>query len=65
MRILYFEDNLAFHVEQMIEDLGYVSAGSLSSFAELQENLNCCCLMPPSWTLTLLMDRRDRRLRPG
>jgi CheY-like chemotaxis protein len=39
MRILYLEDNplLAFHVEQMIEDLGYVSAGSLSSFAELKE----------------------------
>jgi CheY-like chemotaxis protein len=39
MRILYLEDNplLAFHVEQMIEDLGYVSAGSLGSFAELQE----------------------------
>jgi CheY-like chemotaxis protein len=39
MRILYLEDNplLAFHVEQMIEDLGHVSAGSLSSFAELKE----------------------------
>jgi CheY-like chemotaxis protein len=39
MRILYLEDNplLVLHVEQMIEDLGYVSAGSVSSFAELQE----------------------------
>jgi CheY-like chemotaxis protein len=39
MRILYLEDNplLAFHVEQLIEDFGYVSAGSLSSFAELKE----------------------------
>ena len=39
MRILYLEDNplLAFHVEQMIEDLGCVSAGSLSSFSELRE----------------------------
>ena len=39
MRILYLEDNplLAFHVEQMIEDLGHVSAGSVASFVELQE----------------------------
>lgn len=39
MRILYLEDNplLAFHVEQMLEDIGHVSAGSLNSFAELRE----------------------------
>lgn len=39
MRILYIEDNplIAFHVEQMIEDLGHVFAGSLDSFAELQK----------------------------
>lgn len=39
MRIIYLEDNplLAFHVEQLIEDLGHVSAGCLSSFAELRE----------------------------
>jgi CheY-like chemotaxis protein len=36
MRILYLEDNplLAFHVEEVIEDFDYVSAGSLSNFAE-------------------------------
>lgn len=39
MRILYIEDNplIAFHVEQMIEDLGHVFAGSLDSFDELQK----------------------------
>lgn len=39
MRILYLEDNplIAVHVEQMIEDLGYVFAGTLDSFAELQQ----------------------------
>lgn len=39
MRILYLEDNplLAVHVEQMLEDIGHSSAGSLTSFAELRE----------------------------
>ena len=39
MRILCLEDNplLAFHVEQMIEDAGHTSAGSLASFSELQD----------------------------
>ena len=39
MRILYLEDNplIAFHVEQMIEDLGHEFAGALESFAELQQ----------------------------
>lgn len=39
MRILYLEDNplLAFHVEQMIEDAGHTSVGSLASFSELKE----------------------------
>ena len=39
MRILYLEDNplLAFHVEQMLEDIGHTCAGSLSSFSELRE----------------------------
>ena len=37
LRILYVEDNplIVFHVEAMIEDLGYVFAGSIGSFAEL------------------------------
>jgi len=37
LRILYVEDNplIVFHVEAMIEDLGYVFAGSAGSFAEL------------------------------
>lgn len=37
LRILYVEDNplIVFHVEAMIEDLGYVFAGSVDSFAEL------------------------------
>jgi len=37
LRILYVEDNplIVFHVEAMIEDLGYVFAGSASSFTEL------------------------------
>lgn len=40
MRILCIEDNplLAFHVEQMIEDAGHTSAGSLASFSELQDS---------------------------
>jgi CheY-like chemotaxis protein len=39
MRILYLEDNplIAFHVEQMVEDLGHVFAGALGSFAELKK----------------------------
>ncbi|MDF1601595.1 response regulator [Mesorhizobium sp. YIM 152430] len=39
MRILYLEDNplIAFHVEQMIEDLGHVFAGAMDSFAELKK----------------------------
>jgi DNA-binding response OmpR family regulator len=39
MRILYLEDNplIAFHVEQMIEDAGHTSVGSLASFSELKE----------------------------
>ncbi len=38
MRILCLEDNplIAFHIEQMIEDLGHVPALMLTSFAELQ-----------------------------
>lgn len=38
LRILCLEDNplIAFHVEQMIEDLGHFPALTLSSFAELQ-----------------------------
>jgi DNA-binding LytR/AlgR family response regulator len=39
MRIFYLEDNplIALHVEQMIEDLGHVFAGTLKSFADLQK----------------------------
>ena len=39
MRIFYLEDNplIAFHVEQMIEDLGHVFAGSLDSFDALRK----------------------------
>lgn len=38
MKILCLEDNplIAFHVEQMIEDLGHVPELTVSSFAELQ-----------------------------
>ncbi len=38
MRILCLEDNplIAFHIEQMIEDLGHVPELTLSSFAELK-----------------------------
>jgi CheY-like chemotaxis protein len=37
LRIFYLEDNplIVFHIEAMIEDLGYVFAGSASSFADL------------------------------
>lgn len=39
LRIFYLEDNplIAFHVEQMIEDLGHVFAGSLDSFSDLKQ----------------------------
>lgn len=38
LRVFYLEDNplIVFHIEAMIEDLGHVFAGSLSSFAELE-----------------------------
>ena len=38
LRILCLEDNplIAFHVEQMIEDLGHLPVAMLDSFAELQ-----------------------------
>ncbi|MGN6551644.1 MAG: response regulator [Pararhizobium sp.] len=37
LRIFYLEDNplIVFHIEAMIEDLGYIFAGSAGSFAEL------------------------------
>ena len=39
LRILCLEDNplIAFHIEQMIEDLGHVLAATFGSFAELLE----------------------------
>lgn len=39
LRVLCLEDNplIAFHLEQMIEDIGHVSIGSLESFADLKE----------------------------
>lgn len=39
LRILCLEDNplIAFHVEQMIEDLGHIPVTTLHSFTELQE----------------------------
>jgi len=39
LRILYLEDNplIVFHVEAMLEDLGHVFAGAVSSFSELLE----------------------------
>lgn len=42
MRILYLEDNplIAFHVEQMIEDLGHVFVGVLDSFSDLQKQFS-------------------------
>lgn len=42
LRIFYLEDNplIVFHVEQMIEDLGHVFAGTLDSFAELQKQFD-------------------------
>ncbi|MDP3256373.1 response regulator [Bosea sp. (in: a-proteobacteria)] len=38
LRVFYLEDNplIVFHIEAMIEDLGHVFSGSLSSFAELK-----------------------------
>ncbi len=38
LRVFCLEDNplIAFHLEQMIEDLGHVFAGSLDSFVDLQ-----------------------------
>jgi CheY-like chemotaxis protein len=38
LRIFYLEDNplIVLHVQSMIEDLGHIFVGSLSSFAELQ-----------------------------
>ncbi len=38
LRVFCLEDNplIVFHLEQMIEDLGHVFAGSLASFADLQ-----------------------------
>jgi CheY-like chemotaxis protein len=40
LRIFYLEDNslIVFHVEALLQDLGYVFAGSLSSFADLKRN---------------------------
>ena len=37
LRILCIEDNplIAFHIEQLIEDLGHKSVGTLNSFADL------------------------------
>ncbi|MEG3126011.1 response regulator [Sphingomonas sp. GB1N7] len=38
LRVFCLEDNplIVFHLEQMIEDLGHIFAGSLDSFIELQ-----------------------------
>ena len=40
LRILYIEDNslIVFHVETLLEELGHVFAGSVSSFADLKKN---------------------------
>lgn len=42
LRVFYLEDNplIVFHIEAMIEDLGHVFAGSLSSFAELKASFS-------------------------
>ncbi|WP_244495128.1 hypothetical protein [Bosea sp. Root483D1] len=42
LRLFYLEDNplIVFHVEAMIEDIGHVFAGSLSSFAELKASFS-------------------------
>jgi CheY-like chemotaxis protein len=42
LRIFYLEDNplIIFHVEQMIEDLGHIFAGSLGSFCELKATID-------------------------
>ena len=41
LRIFYMEDNplIVFHVEQIIEDLGHVFAGSSDSFASLWQDV--------------------------
>lgn len=38
LRVFYLEDNplIVFHIEAMIEDLGHIFSGSLSSFTELK-----------------------------
>jgi CheY-like chemotaxis protein len=40
LRIFYLEDNplLVFHVESLLEELGYAFAGSMASFADLKRN---------------------------
>ena len=42
LRIFCLEDNplIVFHLEQMIEDLGHVFAGSSASFMELQQRVS-------------------------
>lgn len=49
LRILCLEDNplIAFHVEQMIEDLGHVPTLTLASFADLQalESIDVDCAL--------------------
>ena len=42
MRIFYLEDNplIAFHVEQLVEDLGHTFAGSLDSFTALKSQFD-------------------------
>lgn len=42
LRVFYLEDNplIVFHIEAMIEDLGHVFAGSLSSFVELKASFS-------------------------
>lgn len=42
MRIFCLEDNplIVLHLEQMIEDLGYVFVGALESFADLQDRFS-------------------------
>lgn len=42
MRIFCLEDNplIAFHIEQLIDDLDHVFAGALESFCDLKENFS-------------------------
>lgn len=42
LRVFYLEDNplIAFHVQAMIEDLGHIFAGSVSSFSELKASID-------------------------